>query len=118
MNKGGENVDLHSRKPEVIGINCPVTSKTSSLANMTAKRKLFKRILASANNVRFGELTTIANAFGFRLVRVSGSHHIFSHRDVPGMLNLQDVDGKAKPYQVKQFLDFIERNNLQMDDTP
>jgi hypothetical protein len=27
-------------------------------------------------------------------------------------LNLQEVDGKAKPYQVRQFLRIVEENNL------
>jgi len=28
------------------------------------------------------------------------------------LLNLQDVAGKAKPYQVRQLLDLVERYNL------
>jgi len=54
--------------------------------------------------------------FGFRLDRINGSHHIFEHPEVPGLLNLQDIKGKAKSYQVKQLLCLIERYNLQMGD--
>jgi hypothetical protein len=43
---------------------------------------------------------------------VSGSHHIFARQDVREFVNLQDVGGKAKPYQVKQLLDLVERYNL------
>ncbi|MEA3427969.1 MAG: hypothetical protein U9Q84_01850 [Thermodesulfobacteriota bacterium] len=44
-------------------------------------------------------------------------HHIYVHRDVPELINLhQDVKGKAKPYQVKQLLQLVEKYNLQMED--
>ncbi len=54
--------------------------------------------------------------FGFQLDRISGSHHIFVHPDVPELLNLQNVKGKAKPYQIKQLLQIIERFDLQMEE--
>lgn len=54
--------------------------------------------------------------FGFWLDRINGSHHIFVHPDVPELVNLQNVKGKAKPYQVKQLLQIIEQYNLQMED--
>ena len=28
------------------------------------------------------------------------------------LVNIQNVAGKAKPYQIKQFLEIIEKNNL------
>lgn len=55
-------------------------------------------------------------AFGFELKRTSGSHHIFARRDVPELLNLQDVRGQAKPYQIRQFLRLVERYALGMED--
>jgi predicted RNA binding protein YcfA (HicA-like mRNA interferase family) len=62
--------------------------------------------------VRFAELQTIAEWFGFRLDRVSGSHHIYVHPRVPELVNIQEVKGKAKPYQVKQLLSTVERYRL------
>lgn len=53
-------------------------------------------------------------AFGFRLSRVQGSHHIFVHAEIPELLNLQDVEGQAKPYQIRQFLRLVERYNLRL----
>ena len=32
--------------------------------------------------------------------------------DVKELMNLQDVEGVAKPYQVRQFLKLVERYNL------
>ena len=76
------------------------------------KRKFLKKLLASPNNARFGDVRGLVEAFGFRLVRVSGSHHIFSHPAVAELVNLQDVGGKAKAYQVRQFLGLVEKYNL------
>jgi predicted RNA binding protein YcfA (HicA-like mRNA interferase family) len=77
-------------------------------------RKLLRRI-ASGNyaNVRFGDLTRLVEACGFELVRVSGSHHMFAHPDIPSLVNLQEVAGTAKPYQVRQVLRLLERYDLQ-----
>ncbi len=79
-----------------------------------SKRKLLQKILASQHNVRFSDMVTLVVAFGFHLSRVSGSHHIFSHPDVPELVNLQDVSGRAKPYQIRQFLKLVERYDLKL----
>jgi predicted RNA binding protein YcfA (HicA-like mRNA interferase family) len=78
------------------------------------KRKLLKRALAGSKNIRFGDMVTLIEAFGFRLARASGSHHIFEHPDVPEMVNIQNRKGKAKPYQVRQFLELVEQYNLEL----
>jgi len=62
------------------------------------------------------DMVTLVEAFGFRRDRTSGSHHIFVHPDIPELVNLQDRRGKAKPYQVRQFLDLVELHDLQMED--
>ena len=81
------------------------------------RRKLLQKLIAGSKNVRFNEATTIAEAFGFRLDRISGSHHIFLHPDLSELVNLQNVKGKAKPYQIKQLLKIIEKYNLHMEDS-
>ena len=80
------------------------------------RRRLLQKLLSGSRNVRFAEAIACAEAFGFRLSRINGSHHIYVHVNVPELLNLQNVNGQAKPYQVKQFLRLIERYNLQMED--
>lgn len=79
------------------------------------KRKLFQRIINNPRNVRFETLTMLAISFGFTLVRIRGSHHIFSHSQIDEIVNLQNVDGMAKPYQVRQLLGLIERYNLVLE---
>ena len=71
------------------------------------KEKLLRKVLASPENIRFGEFVTLVEAYGFRLARVTGSHHIFKHSDKEELLNLQNYKGQAKPYQIRQFLQLI-----------
>ncbi len=58
----------------------------------------------------------LVQAFGFHLSRVNGSHHIFVHPEVQELINLQEVNGKAKPYQVRQFLHLLEKYNLKLEE--
>ena len=76
------------------------------------KEKLLKKVLSSTKNIRFSDMVTLVEAFGFRLSRIRGSHHIFIHPDIPEQINLQSVKGKAKPYQIRQFLKVVEHYNL------
>jgi predicted RNA binding protein YcfA (HicA-like mRNA interferase family) len=76
------------------------------------KRKLLRKLLTSPANARFADVCRLVEGFGFRLARVSGSHHIYVHPTVAELVNLQEVGGEAKPYQVRQFLRLIERHNL------
>jgi predicted RNA binding protein YcfA (HicA-like mRNA interferase family) len=80
------------------------------------KRRLLQKALNSPQNMRFSEITVLVEAFGFQLSRSSGSHRIFTHPDLKELLNLQEVDGKAKPYQVRQFLRIVEKYDLQLGD--
>jgi len=61
-------------------------------------------------------MVNLVEGFGFVQARVGGSHHIFSHPDLTEMLNLQDVGGEAKPYQIRQFLRLVERYDLKLED--
>lgn len=75
---------------------------------------MLEKALSSPANLRFEEACALARAFGFNLTRVKGSHHIFAHRNIRELVNLQDVQGKAKPYQVRQLLALAERYNLSL----
>ena len=75
-------------------------------------RKLLIKTVNAPQNTRFADLCHLAEAFGYELDRVNGSHHLFVHRQVTRPLNLQNAKGKAKPYQVKQFLRDIEEFQL------
>lgn len=78
------------------------------------RRQLLQKLLSGSRNIRFADAVACAEAFGFQLSRVNGSHHIYVHPAVPELVNLQNVKGQAKPYQVRQLLRLIERYNLQL----
>jgi predicted RNA binding protein YcfA (HicA-like mRNA interferase family) len=81
--------------------------------------KLLKRLArGDAANVAFGDLCALAKALGFELRRVSGSHHVFAHPDIPQLINLQSVHGQAKPYQIRQLVRLVERYDLRLKDRP
>lgn len=77
--------------------------------------KLLKRISSGeVRNVSFSDLVKLVEGLGFELSRIRGSHHVFVHPDISELVNLQDVKGQAKPYQVRQLLKLIERYNLRL----
>ncbi|GAB4500870.1 MAG: type II toxin-antitoxin system HicA family toxin [Anaerolineales bacterium] len=82
---------------------------------MSKRQKLLAKILSGSRNIAFSEILSLAQGFGFRLIRVSGSHHILTHAQVRELLNLQEVGGQVKPYQIRQFLDLIERYDLHLE---
>jgi hypothetical protein len=81
---------------------------------MVKRNKLFKKILSGSRNIRFDEFVGLMLAFGFRLDRISGSHQIYIHPVVLRPFPVKDDSGKAKPYQVKQFLKLVEQYNLKL----
>ena len=84
---------------------------------MGKKAKLFQKALTSPQNINFEDFITLLLAFGFELARVRGSHHIFSHRASPELLSIQPRgDGKAKPYQLRQFFTLVEQYNLHLEE--
>jgi len=91
-------VDHEAKGDEVAG-----TGKTMSRAKKTLDRILSGTCDA---NIAFVDLSGMLKSFGFE-VRVRESHHIFTHDDLPEILNIQPKKGKAKPYQVKQVRDLF-----------
>lgn len=81
-------------------------------------RKVLEKILSGSRNIRFEDACRLAKALGFQLDRVSGSHHIFVHRELSGLrMNFQlDRNGQMKMYQLRQLLEAMETNGLKLDD--
>ena len=81
------------------------------------RRRLLARLTRGAvRNVAFADMMNLVEGFGFSLVRVSGSHHIFGRTGIPKTINLQPDRGDAKPYQIRQFLRLVERHRLTLED--
>jgi hypothetical protein len=79
------------------------------------RKKLLQRLAQGhLQNVIFADLINLVEGFGFKLLRTSGSHHIFGYPGIPELVNLQEVGGRAKPYQIRQFLRLVERYNIKL----
>ncbi len=71
---------------------------------MKEKRKeVYERLKKNLKNVRFTELCKAAELFGFKFRGGRGSHVVYVREGVKEILVFQNVKGKAKPYQVKQY---------------
>lgn len=66
--------------------------------------KLLQVILSGTSDasVSFKPLCALLKHMSFN-ERIKGDHHIFTRVNVEEIINLQPVDSKAKPYQVKQI---------------
>ncbi len=81
------------------------------------RRVLLRKIASGAlHNVAFRDMLALMEGLGFRLSRVAGSHHIFVHPEISEPVNLQQVRGETKPYQIRQVLLLVERHNLSLED--
>lgn len=69
----------------------------------------------NVTNIRFSDLQRLVLALGFHLVRSRGSHHIYSQAGVVELVDLQDRNGQAKPYQVRQVVELAERYSLRVE---
>lgn len=78
--------------------------------------KLLAQILIQRKGVRFADFRALVEAFGFRLDRINGSHHIFKRDGIPELINLQNDSGEAKPYQIRQFLSLVEKYGLRLEE--
>ena len=83
---------------------------------MRPRRLLARLASGHFQNVSFADARALVEAAGFAILRIEGSHHIFSHPAIPELVNLQNVGGEAKPYQLRQFLKLLERYDLRLGD--
>jgi hypothetical protein len=101
----------------------PVASSPETTPPVLGSKKFWLRpkacigkLISGSKNIKFADAIAVAESFGFRLDRVSGSRHILVHPGIPELINLQNVRGKAKPYQVKQLIKIVEKYNLHVED--
>jgi predicted RNA binding protein YcfA (HicA-like mRNA interferase family) len=76
------------------------------------QHKAYTLLKNNQNNLRFEDLCHAAESFGFTYKGGKGSHRVYTHKGIIEILNFQNVNGKAKPYQVKQLLKVIEKYKL------
>ena len=77
--------------------------------------KLRDRIISSTSyaNIAFADLCAMLLHYGFTVRRKATSHAIFTRPHVHEIINLQPGDGgKAKPYQVRQVRDILQKYDI------
>jgi hypothetical protein len=77
---------------------------------MASLEKLLEQMGSEPANVSFSELKKICTAY-FGEPRQSGSSHMIFKTPWAGdpRVNIQNAKGKAKPYQVRQVLQAIDK---------
>jgi len=74
---------------------------------MTTSDKLLEKARRSPQNLSYKDFETLLAQHGYFKERQTGSHAMWKRPGLP-RLCIQDDKGKAKKYQVKQFLEAID----------
>ena len=76
-------------------------------------RKLLRKARKIPAGLRFQELCRLCECADMKLDRTRGSHFIYRRENPPCLVSIQKMpDGKAKAYQVRQVVNFIEEFDL------
>ncbi|MEM8780119.1 MAG: toxin HicA [Cyanobacteria bacterium P01_G01_bin.49] len=77
---------------------------------MAQIKKLVERLRNNPKNVKFSDLVKVCNHY-FGEPRQQGTSHCIYKTPWPGdpRVNIQEKNGKSKPYQVKQVLAAIDK---------
>ena len=77
---------------------------------MSSVQKILKQLREEPSNIRFADLRKVCESF-FGEPRQSGTSHLVFKMPWQGdpRINIQDANGKAKPYQVRQVLQAIDK---------
>ena len=77
---------------------------------MSSVQKILKQLREEPSNIRFADLRKVCESF-FGEPRQSGTSHLVFKMPWQGdpRINIQDANGKVKPYQVRQVLQAIDK---------
>ena len=71
-----------------------------------------QKAVNTPQNIRFNEFKLLLGHYGFQYKSAKGSHLVYKHSEFKRMQTIQDKNGMAKTYQVKQFLEILEENDV------
>ena len=79
--------------------------------------KLLEKILngRSDHNIKYNELCNLLTKLGFE-VRIKGSHYIYYKESIQEIINIQEIGGHSKAYQVKQIREIIINYKLEIQE--
>ncbi len=79
---------------------------------MSKQEKPLKKAINNPNDLSFADFESLLKQYDWMFKRQTGSHAIW-HSPTGYRLVIQNKSGKAKGYQVKQFLMQIEKEGIQ-----
>ncbi|MBU1078420.1 MAG: hypothetical protein KKH98_14075 [Spirochaetes bacterium] len=86
---------------------------------MGKKKTLLEKVKENPNNVKFNELTNLAEIAGYIFRNANGGHKIYVHPNLETtagkIMNFQPDKNNhklAKAYQVRQLINSIDENDL------
>ena len=82
------------------------------VSKVEKKAAAIERARKNPASLKFSELCQLAELVGFKLKRTRGSHHLYRHPLLEGMMNFQADGASAKAYQVSQLIDYIDDHGL------
>lgn len=83
---------------------------------MGKRRKLYDKIVSGRSdaNIPFEQTVNMLVHLGFR-ERIRGSHHIYFKEGIEEIIDIQNVGGKCKPYQVQQMRAVLKKYNMRKE---
>ncbi|VEP14990.1 conserved hypothetical protein [Hyella patelloides LEGE 07179] len=73
---------------------------------MSKRDKLWQKANSSPQNLTFNEFETLLEQSGWKFSRQKGSHRLWYSPNGQPLPIQPRKDGKAKPYQVQQFIKY------------
>jgi len=84
---------------------------------VTKPDKLYARLSSGGGgSISFRDFERLLRAFGFTLDRTVGSHRHYVHPLVRRPFPVQPSGNDAKRYQVREFLELVERYGLHIEE--
>jgi predicted RNA binding protein YcfA (HicA-like mRNA interferase family) len=75
---------------------------------MSKRDKLRRKLRNNPKGVKFSDLEALLLRFGFVLVRITGSHHMFRHHDEGEKLVIPVHGNHVKPEYVIEVIDILD----------
>jgi hypothetical protein len=81
---------------------------------MTKKcHELYEKAKRNPSGLKFTEIQKLCLCVQMEHIRTRGSHYIYRSSNPSYLISLREMaSGMAKPYQVRELIDFIEDNGL------
>lgn len=88
---------------------------TEPTAPLTRREQLLQAA-RPGHSLRYNEFKMLIEQFGFRLASVNRLHNIFVHEQVITPINIQNINGVIKPFQVRQLINLVYQYQLKAAD--